>query len=297
MPLFAKVEIENKQTAKLLNLSLSSRNYLGKSMNKINEKGNVAHYSSLKNLANILHDKKLLLSAVANLADPRESSMSWLNDIGYGEGTSQIEWQYHMSAKKVIKDVGYQLKILCTVGESNLCTEGSCEIESSIFGRPRMWAQYGDNSKGFCIVFNKEKLHKAIINLSAKINANIIAGEIEYNSWIHLFNSNITIEHGTNLDPTKIDIYKKMNENGILKNVYFRKGIDWDKENEYRWLLFSESKEPIYVSIEGVVEYVVLGWQFPPNQFSQAKKYCSALGSCPCYCLTYNHPKYSIETL
>ena len=55
---------------------------------KINEVGMVAHYSKLSNLANILHDGKVRLGAVADMADPREASLEWIQTTGYGHGCS-----------------------------------------------------------------------------------------------------------------------------------------------------------------------------------------------------------------
>ncbi|MCI2283571.1 hypothetical protein L3081_09450 [Colwellia sp. MSW7] len=67
----------------------------------INEGGNVAHYSSLNNLANILHDKQLRLGSIKNLDDPRESSCDWVSDIGHGSGESENEIKSRREAHEI----------------------------------------------------------------------------------------------------------------------------------------------------------------------------------------------------
>jgi hypothetical protein len=50
----------------------------GMILKMIDEPDNVAHYSKLEHFANILSDKRLRLGPVSELADARESSLTWL---------------------------------------------------------------------------------------------------------------------------------------------------------------------------------------------------------------------------
>lgn len=259
-------------------------------MEKINEQGNVAHYSSLGNLANILHDKKIRLGSVSKLADPRESSLGWLGSIGIGHGTTPEEYTNALKTKQLISNVGEQLKILCAVGEKPKTSQFENTIESTIYGRPRMWSQYGDNSRGFCLVLKKEPLSQAI-KLFAKDPNHLISANVEYLDWLHIVSDIILIEYGIGIDPTKKNVFSIINQNRRLSSIFFKKGMDWCNENEFRWLLFTEDREPAYVSIENALEAVVLGFNFPLNQITQAILYCKELG-CPCYILDYRHPKY-----
>ena len=131
----------------------------------IEEKDCVAHYSKLKHLADILHDKKLLIGSVCNFDDPRESSMDWLDSVCYGH---EPDFENKQAVDKIICKAGRQIRLLCTVGFKMPASPLSSFIEKAIYGRPRMWSQYGDRSRGFCIVLDKETLHKELQKLVGK---------------------------------------------------------------------------------------------------------------------------------
>jgi hypothetical protein len=256
----------------------------------IDEIGRVAHYSSLKNLANILHDKRIKLGNVASLADPRESSLSWIETIGIGHESCPDDL---FRASKLKNSVGERLRIFCTASVKDALQRGGCPIESSIYGRPRMWSQYGENSKGFCVVLNHNELNQRMSDLVENPN-HLLSGRVSYFDWVHSVQGSIEIEYGNGVKSPKKNLFGIINQNEMLRSIYFKKSIDWVNEEEFRWLLFSESKEPIYVSIENAVEAVVLGCEFPWNQRSQAKHYCEDLG-CSGYRLEYQHPRYKLH--
>jgi Protein of unknown function (DUF2971) len=257
----------------------------------IDEDGNVAHYSRLEHLANILHDKQIKPSTVASLADPRESSLDWIESEGIGPDISQEDKD---SFKNLKLSVGEQLRIFCTARMKENSQQGSCPIESSIYGRPRMWSQYGENSRGFCVVLNIDELSQRMETF-VKQREHLLSGSVSYFDWIHLVNGGSTIQYGSLKQPEK-SLFEKINDNEMLQSIYFKKSIDWEHENEYRWLLYSESKEPICVPIVDAVKAVVLGCKFPQNQRSQAQMYCKDLG-CPCYILEYQHPRYHLQQI
>lgn len=257
----------------------------------INESGKVAHYSKLKNLANILHDQKIKLGAVENLADPRECSLSWIETGGIGSHTDSSQW---LEARKIINDIGKQLKIFCTAGEKEK-PESSCPIEASIYGRPRMWSQYGDNSKGFCIILNKKQLSKEIEKL-VECQEHLLCDKVNYYEWLHFVNGGVTIQISNEVNLSKLDVFEMINKGSMLDSIFFKKSKDWEGEEEYRWLIYSKNKGDIYIPIKKSVEAVVLGWKFPSNQFSQVKAYCENL-ECHCYVLDYQHPKYEFVRL
>lgn len=256
-------------------------------MNEIDESGNVAHYAPLHHLANILNDQKIKLSFVKNLSDPRESSLGWVETVGIGE--SATGWK---QAKAIKTDIGSQLKIFCTADEQKR-PDGADKIETSIYGRPRMWSQYADYSKGFCMVLDKEQLTKEMKSIVKKPE-HLLTEKVDYYDWLHAVGGGACIEYGDDIDLSKLDVFNKINENRMLKSIFFKKSIDWIGEQERRWLVFHEDKKEILISIKSSIKAVVLGSEFPINQISQAKMYCKGLG-CPCYMLDYQHPQYTLK--
>ena len=255
----------------------------------IEQTDRVAHYSRLEHVANILHDKKLLIGPVYNCADPREASMGWLDTEGIGYGPDSDKQR---TAKEMICRVGRQVRLLCTMASSEPVSQASCSIEESIYCRPRMWAQYGDQSRGFCVVLNREALNNRLLQVVERDDY-LISAKVKYFPWLEMVGGDTTIPYGPEQDPRDIDIFELMNENGMLQSIYFKKSIDWKEECEYRWLVFARTEKPVYVSIENSIEAVVLGSHFPLNQVSQVKAYCREI-DCRCFCVQYLHPKYQL---
>ena len=257
----------------------------------INETGCVAHYARLENVANILHDKNLRLSKACGFADPRESSMNWISIAGMGCDPEYADKQH--AAKNIKYKAGHQIQLLCTVGPKSQASQ----IETKIYGRPRMWAQYGDAFRGFCVVLNREALNREFESLKDKACSDLmISDNVEYNKFIPLIDSSCIIEHGPGLDPRESEPLQLINENDMIKSVYFKKFIDWKEESEYRWLIYVPTGMWTYISIENVIESVVLGSEFPHNQVDQVKRYCRSLG-CSCYQLTYGPSNYDLIPL
>lgn len=260
----------------------------------INETGSVAHYASLGKLAHILRDKHIKLGSINSLGDPRESSLDWIYITGYGSGESDDDRKKLDDARKIKEDVGDQLKIFCTADVKVLPQGGSLH-ENAIYGRPRMWSQYGDNSKGFCILLDKQKLTEKLLKITTKPEY-LLKGNINYVAWLSIVQSSAEIAYGDGFDPSRIDVFNTINNNEMLKSIFFKKNIDWSGEEEFRWLLFNENKDDIFIPISDVIKGVVLGCKFPNDQELEVKGYCNSL-KCPCYSLLYEHPKYEIKQL
>lgn len=252
----------------------------------MNEKGLVAHYSSLRNLANILSDQKIRMGSVKDLSDPRESDMTWLDEVGLGH---QVESHSRELLKDKIGQVGKFLKLLCTVAPAERRPDQD-EIEASIYGRPRMWAQYGDNFQGFCVILDKESLSAAIEKHAIK-SKHLLQGRVDYYSGLSSVSGGVTIEYSPGEELTQENILDLISDNQNLHSLYLKKSEDWRDENEYRWLLYHASTDPVFVDIRSSIKAVVLGTRFPLNQRTQVKLYCANLG-CDCYQLRYIHPRY-----
>jgi hypothetical protein len=112
---------------------------------------------------------------------------------------------------------------------------------------PRMWAQYGNNSKGVCIVFRKDNLLKNITK-KLKNDYDIFHGNIKY---VDIFD-NKHAEEINNLIKARNKIvfkcYKGDKRDLLVNNIkdnyklyFFKKDIDWSGENEYRVLILNKN--------------------------------------------------------
>jgi len=114
---------------------------------------------------------------------------------------------------------------------------------------PRMWAQYGDNHKGACLIFDKNKLINQIVeqtrdlyNISHKavIYKDIIL-DMEYRySYTDRFYKYYTPDTGG-----IVDFVQNYIKNGS-DLTYFSKDIDWASEKEYRFLIWNKIQNENY---------------------------------------------------
>lgn len=257
----------------------------------IEERGLVAHYSKADSLIKILSNATIKLGSVCDLDDPRESDMGWVDIEGIGHTFDAENWQ---NANKLRDNLGRQLRLFCTAMPRPEAPAGACPIETSIYGRPRMWSQYGEKFKGGCAIFDQARLHDAI-NSSVNSKDLVIHGSVDYKDWLHIVGGGATIQFGGESRPParEDEILGIINDNNMLHSIYFKKGVDWSEEIEYRWLVFSVSSEPKLVNIRDAIHSVVLGSKFLAEKYEEVKAYCRSL-KCSCYALSYNHPQYDL---
>lgn len=249
----------------------------------------VAHYTKSKWLGDILGKKQIKLSKISGFDDPRESSLDWISVVGIGHKTDG--WR---EASDMKESAGKKINILCTCIKSE-AVPGECTVESASYGRPRMWSQYGENSKGFCVVLNKEKLRITMREMAEK-TVYFMDDEVDYSMPLSIIGGDSVIEYGEGIDIKKYDLFEKINGNYMLRSTLFYKGSDWRDECEHRWLLFSDSEEELCVFIEDCIEAVVLGCKFDPEKIGEAIRYSRNL-DCPCFMLSYQHPQYKLISI
>jgi hypothetical protein len=118
-----------------------------------------------------------------------------------------------------------------------------------------MWAYYGDNHAGCCLVFHRESLSRAI---RAKFDS-VFEGAIDYRelnrpNW-YAANSPQGLEDLEigSTDLVRAHIKKYKNE------LFFRKSPEWNSENEWRWIIDSWKDGTVEIPLDGSLKEVVLG--------------------------------------
>lgn len=188
--------------------------------------GALFHYTKFNSFLEILKDMTLLPSPFGeNLNDMNEGNVY---NINMSENFKAI-----YNAGKYIKE---RCRLLCfsqNYGDGN---EGT--------NHPAMWAHYAENSKGVCIVIDKEAF---IQKNKAVLDSHFYKfDDVEYS----LFNT-----------PKDVEInYKANTPEEFIKNnwkaLLFLKHNDWKYEDEHRLLLMDYDGK---LSIDGCIKYVVLG--------------------------------------
>lgn len=115
---------------------------------------------------------------------------------------------------------------------------------------PRMWAQYADNSKGVCLVFDKQKLIKELRKCLEKkyfvFDDKVTYTDITNREYSKHLKKLIESRNKKYFKGRKFDDENKIRENlcDNIKDYYFTKDKDWIGENEYRIILINHNKNP-----------------------------------------------------
>ena len=251
-----------------------------------NNSNYVAHYTKLETLDKyILPTNKIKVSNIKNMNDPYENRKDWLDSDGCAYD-KEIE-QYHQ-IKKLRNVLSSSIKILATTGYED--RKDSIGISGNIYCRPRMWAQYGNNHQGACLIFNKEKLDKCF-----KTSPDIykyISNKVEYLEWLEIINSDLTLsyEDTKELINNQERLLNKLFENYFLESRFFKKHFDWKDESEFRWLVLSKEETDLYIDFKDSLEAIILGCDVCHLKFERYK-----VSKIPVYYLQFMMGRYTCE--
>lgn len=134
--------------------------------------------------------------------------------------------------------------------------------------RTRMWAQYGENHQGVCIILNKAKLIKQCRNYlsdEANYRLQLKKGSVAYTNTVIRLPKIYTI-HDSDLSLTSMQFFNK-NE----KYFFRTKFLDFKDEKEFRIAIIPHGKigvekqlpyPDIYIDISNCIEGIICGFKF-----------------------------------
>ena len=195
-----------------------------------------------KFIEHILPTLQLKLNVLKNTNDPREKELSLNHTIQNIEFAGQYIDLHHKIYTKLDSD----FKVCCFSADYIM---DSTKYSGS--NLPRMWATYGDNHKGICLVISKKEFEKennidnknsTLRTVSYKPNlSNIFNGEAERDNFNHDLAAEGIIEANR-------------------EKIFYTKHHDWITECEVRLVTKSSSN---YCSIKESLHKVILGMDFP----------------------------------
>lgn len=215
------------------------------------------HYTSSSTcLTDILPYKRLLMNSIQKSNDPYESQLFYftLENI-----PTTITDPFLCSRFRTDTNLKVRLRtrMLCFSTKKRL-------IEG--FNLPRMWAQYGENHKGICLVIKKNeflKENKPLIDFKSKVyySKELINPKVDYNMF-----------EGIKDHEKRISKIIKV----LKKQIFFSKMTDWSSENEFRCINISRPEKE-YCTIEKSLFGIILGCRFEkvylPSIKEQIKEY------------------------
>lgn len=247
-------------------------------MEMINSDDAAFHYTKRSTaLESVLSKNSFKLFPLLNTNDPREYKDRLLSVSG---------WEWTTETEELIKQVHKYCDALLRrhlyfssfsenkYNDNQLCSNG--------YNKPRMWAQYGEDHYGVCIVISKQNFLDAIDDAIDKNDFCVFNDAISYttsNRFSRSQRMSINGDSFASSTPFKIafEHIKKHN-----KELFFQKDPDYRDENEYRIVvcraneIFSDLQ---YIEIQAnkFIKGIILGDRFPNVYKPTVEKLCDKL--------------------
>jgi hypothetical protein len=212
-------------------------------------------------LEHILEHRKLRLSPFANMNDPRESSDWEFTPRGFPTTLGSQSYQ-----RRVLQEANERLKrtwkVLALSTDDPSAQRSSRSIFHRGFARPRMWAHYGGNHTGVCIVFDRLKMVEEIGDqLEAKGDCQWYSEPVRY---ADAFDSAALTLTGDAIATDGIDLALRKHQARQYVSLFFHKNRDWATEYEYRFVV-QRLDDPgyLFVEIAHSLVGIILGERVP----------------------------------
>lgn len=219
----------------------------------------IYHYTNaIAALCYILPDYKLRFSQYCNTNDPFEYSYLDLPGLGFVSISNEVQEKYNEQSAKIYTYRSTHCKFI------SFCLSTK---DVPGFMKPRMWSQYGDNQKGVCLAFRKDKL----IENCGKVSDKILSENVSYGSLEKLKRLHIRFDDDRGSDVYAEDFLRKHKS-----ELLFSKHMDYKDENEYRIILV-ERDANTFVNIRDSLVAIIAGDRFYdgliPSAFYFAEQY------------------------
>lgn len=236
----------------------------------------IYHYTSFSKLKLILENLQLRFNFYSSTNDPKENKQ-WsvsLKDDYLGLINKETNKKrkselindvinFHDSRKEYIDNLKNNYQLLC------FALDRDCKKEKSYlhrgFANSNLWAHYGDNHRGVCLIIEKEKFDESFGNLQ---NCDLLdSKKVKYCNEVyegnprHLSYSNLK-EFGLK------DRISKYFDNQI-DYLFFQKTDYWQSEYEFRYALKSMMNNHIFINIKNSLK----GFVYGENTINTDKKY------------------------
>ncbi len=188
------------------------------------------HYTSAECALDIIASRRLRFGSLGRTNDPLEF-------LNYGVGTSREvlarinrnnqNWYPAKAHKFVVGQVMRLQGMIAKATTKLICLTEEKSRETSSATLPRMWAQYGINHSGCCLVFDRKAMGKVCDEKGYRFGPVVYEREIKKEIY--------EIEPADldeNLNIYSEQVEKKLSEK--IENILFAKTIDWEGEREVR---------------------------------------------------------------
>lgn len=259
----------------------------------------VYHYTTVDSLIKyILPQKRLRFSRLDSTNDPEEKRWHIVSGVNDTDMNDAEYIEFFKSAAYVSTLIALNARVLCfsqdgKVTDIERLSRPYCDKG---FARPRMWAQYGQNHTGVCLVFNRQKVINSF-NTTFSTETHF-SNSISYAPFIELISENPEAQRLDASDASKtieqivsekVDKYHDM--------YFFSKHGDWKEEHEFRLMVKPKENRDVFLDIDGLLECIILGARFDSCLKQPIEILSNCFGVKPdIYSFVYNGNNYTFAS-
>jgi len=209
-------------------------------------------------LEHILNAGSLRVSSFSGMNDPREA-MDWrINPVGAPgrspDDVRRLKADFNAAVKR-------RSKVVCFTKD----VEGGADpILDRGWAHPRMWAQYAENHAGVCLFFDRTAVSARIAS-ALEPHGEIFSGDVVYANDPPELVPGVGLPFDVDIgaiETLSLDVAVSQHLQHHSQALFRTKLSDWQDEHEFRFIVFTQDEEPIYVPIAGTLVAVAMGWQF-----------------------------------
>lgn len=192
------------------------------------------HYTRFDTaLEHILAKRELRLSPFSAMNDPRESS-DWQftpRDFPTVLGTQAVQDRTVRHANDRLKRTW---KVLALTADDPDAMQIPTNLFSRGFARARMWASYGGNHRGGCLVFDRAKMIDEVgAQLGIDTDHRWYSSAVQYTDD---FSADALVLSGEEIGTHGIEQALQRHQARHYSSLFFHKNRDWATEYEYRFV-------------------------------------------------------------
>jgi hypothetical protein len=237
------------------------------------------HYTKRATARDILlPTKKLRLSQRQDTNDPWEYKFRLLNAVGhFSPGTEGFYNEVHPHIDRVLR---HECRVVsfCSNHRPELILTNEDRVDDPHallegWNKPRMWAQYGENHNGACLVFSKRALEAQIANLHLEAGSFTI-GYVLYTQENRMPFEAFTID-ADRLSQVGCERYATEFVRTRMDDIFYLKHIDYRDEAEYRVVIHDAAATNEFIEVADSLKGVLWGDRTTDNELRDLHPQCT----------------------
>lgn len=231
-------------------------------------------------LEHILSTNQFRFSSLNNANDPREykdwieSGVGGVGDFSSNENFRE-KWGEAKQEINRIRRFDFKVGSFCSNKRKPIAHNAESNINHG-YTKSRMWAQYGDNHYGVCLVFSNQRMVKAI---KSQIDKGVVFfhDRVDYSPDRSVPPEVLRFDGNALIKTPDLQTFALEHINTHYKKVFFIKHTDYQDEDEFRLIVYYPEAENVFLDISNCIQAVIVGDRFHKVYHSLTKQLCSSL--------------------